>query len=200
MKEQLSKNVRDKYLEDLERLKNLPPIDTMRQAVEHAFAILKAIHKKYAGTTEPLPAAVQAMANACMVACIWLDMFGGRKMEWERMLADLISVMLSSELDFVMVRDHKTSRTYGTIAKWFTPGTRAAAACYMDFPRPASVKTFLVPAHGTAGSVDIPSSLRTFGLNFLPPGCTLPTVNLMRKFFHKALLSLTKEEEGLKKV
>lgn len=189
-----------KQIEDTNRIKRLPPNEVRRAAVEKAYYILHTLEKMYGDTQEPLPKETRAMANACLSGAIWLDTFGGRKAEWEAMLAAHVAEMLQQGHDYLLCPEHKTSRTYGTMAKWLSPGLRCAVACYLRLPRPADVEAFLVPATSTTAQVDVPSAFRTFCSHLLPKDHTTPTVNLMRKVFHKSLITLTKDEESLKSI
>lgn len=63
-----------------------------------------------------------------------------------------------------------------------------------------NVKTFLVPASEATARVDVPQAFKSFCLQKLPAKSARPTVNLMRKFFHKTLMRLTKDERALKEM
>ena len=195
-----SKRTIAKNLEDIERLKKLPTITEMRDGVQRGYSVLQSIALTYSEAEGALPKDVQAEANACLVGGIWLDMFGGRKLEWETMTLSHVQSMLDRGLDCLTCVEHNTSRTYGTLAKWLSPGVRCAFECYSKLPRPSGAASLLVPASPGTARVDIPSTLRAFGLHFLPSGRELPTVNIMRKFFHKTLVSISADTDTLKSV
>ena len=140
-----------------------------------------------------LPRDVQGLATSCLVGAIWLDGFGGRKMEWETMKGEEVDKMLSEGKDFLVCPEHKTSHTYGSLAKWLSPGVRAAVELYRQLPRRPEVDTFLVPASATTAKVDVPKAFATFCAQRFPGFDSKPTVNLMRKFFHKSLMEITKD-------
>lgn len=117
-----TKKLLAKAADDTDTIKRLATIEEMRAGVETGFRILKGISKRYCNSTEPLPKLVQGTANACLVGAIWLDGFGGRKYEWEVMGLDHVVSQLEADLDFLLCPEHKTSRTYGTLAKWMSPG------------------------------------------------------------------------------
>ena len=83
---------------------------------------------------------------------------------------------------------------HGALAKWLPPGVKAAFDCYRKLPRDTNIKAFLVPAHAGTKMLSVPKAFHTFCNQMLPTECTKPTVNLMRKFFHKTLISLTQSE------
>lgn len=189
-----------KFHEDIETIKKLPSVPELRAAVETGYAMLQDIATKYGASEPPLPKAAQGQANSIMVAAIWLDMFGGRKMEWELMTASQVNEMLRDGKDYLVCRDHKTSKSYGSLAKWLSPGVKMAVQTYMSLPRLPTVTTFLVPVMSTTDHVSIPSALKTFCVNVLPAGRPYPTVNIMRKFFHKYLMQATSDDRGLKEI
>ena len=172
----------------------------MRAAVEAGYRILKGISERFGGSTKPLPRNIQGVANACIVGAIWLDGFGGRKYEWEVMSLDHVLAQLSADLDYLLCPEHKTSRIYGTLAKWMSPGLLQAVRCYLTLPRPDGVKTFLVPAGRETERVNVPSAFRTFAAHLLPKDKSTPTVNIMRKYYHRALMKLSGSEDKLKEV
>jgi hypothetical protein len=194
------KKVIAKNREDLDRIKALPPVAVLRGAVEKGYLDLAAIHKEYAhDQCTPLPRNVQGLANASMVGAFWLDMFGGRKSEVENTSLAEVDRMLAEGRDYLVCPEHKTSRTYGSLAKWLTPGVLQAVKVYRELPRRPGVKTFLVPACEGTDTVSIPQAFATFCAQKLKNG-SRPTVNIMRKFFHKQLMEATKDEVALKQV
>ena len=90
--------------------------------------------------------------------------------------------MLSQGTDYLVCPDHKNSKTYGSMAKWLTPGARRAVELYRQVPRRPEVQTFLVPAMESISRVDIFSAFMTFCSLKLSASKTRPTGNLMRKF------------------
>jgi len=189
-----------KVQEDLIKLKSLPPVADMRAAVEEGFLDLVAIHKRYVGVCAYLPKNVQGLANAAIVGAIWLDMFGGRKMEWEKMSGAQVDKMITDGIDYLVCTEHKTSRTYGSLAKWLTPGVLEAVKIYRQLPRRPHVATFLVPASEGTARVSVPHAFATFCSHKSATLKARPTVNLMRKYFHKKLMEATKDETSLKEM
>ena len=122
-------------------------------------------------------------------------------MEWELMSFKSVVDALNAGDNFLVCSDHKTSPTYGDLAKYLSPGLVEALKCYASLPRRPGVDKFLVPAVASATQVCIPSSMRTFVKRYLPCGPgrrERPTINLVRKWFHKALIGLTDTKEKLK--
>jgi hypothetical protein len=193
------RNVIAKQQEDITRIRGLPTVQQLQAGVASGYRTLKLLGREFHGTGERLPCRAQGLANSCMVGAMWCDMFGGRKMEWETMTLEQVRAMFGEGHDWLACMEHKTSRTYGTLAKWLSPGACAALECYIKLPRPEGVASFLVPALDSTDRVDIPTALYGWSSRFLPKGCTKPTVNLMRKFFHKQLIKLTQDEASLKR-
>ena len=109
-----------------------------------------------------LPKNVQGLANACLVGSLWLDMLRGRKSEFQSIKGRDVDDMLSQGTDYLVCPDHKNSKTYGSMAKWLTPGARRAVELYRQVPRRPEVQTFLVPAMESISRVDISSAFPTF--------------------------------------
>lgn len=194
------KKIIQKQQEDIVRMKGLPSVQVMQQAVFKAYRVLKLIGERADSWQGQLPMKVRGLANSCLVGAIWLDGFGGRKMEWENLSYTQVDGMDKASEDFLLMDEHKTSRTYGTLAKWLSPGVLAAVKCYKGLPRPEGANLFFIPACSATQKVDIPKCLQSFANRFLPQECTKPTVNLMRKYFHKALINLTKDEQSCKQL
>eukprot|EP00975_Prorocentrum_lima_P030184 6331681-Prorocentrum_lima.AAC.1 len=51
-------------------------------------------------SVEELPKPVQCAANAALVGIVWLNGFGGRKMEWEKMLRQHCREQFSNDKDY----------------------------------------------------------------------------------------------------
>jgi hypothetical protein len=103
---------------DLKRISNLPSPQQLTYAVQKGFLALKSIGEQYSNIGTPLPSKTQGVANACIVGAIWCSTFGGRKMEWENMNLSQVNQMFENGVDFLICDEHKTSKTYGALAKW----------------------------------------------------------------------------------
>ena len=99
-----------------------------------------------------------------------------------------------------MCSEHKTSSTYGDLAKWLAPGTCEALRLYMRLPRRADVQTLLHPATENAETVNVPCALRQFCAAHFLPTQTHPTTTLLRKWYHTELIKLCKVENKLLEV
>lgn len=177
---------------DTAAMKALPSVAEMQRAVTKGFAYMRAIACRFAGTPDPLSPQIQGHVNACLIGGMYLSMFAGRNGEWERLPLKTIQDMIAAGEDFFLTEDHKTARTYGSIAKWFTPGMMSAVKAYLSLPRRPDIKTFLVPPGKDTKVVSIPGALKTFACNMFHKDKTHPTVNLMRKFFHTQLMGLAR--------
>ena len=181
----------ERRIGDAQKLEHLPVLEEMKGAVMKAMAtlhhLLKASDKKH-----PLPIGQQAQANAALAGIIWLNGFGGRKMEWEEMSRAHVHEQFSKGLDYLVCMHHKTSHVYGNLAKWVAPGTEKAIETYLALPCRPGVHTLFAPASPDTKMVSIPKALDRFCQLYLPANCTKPTVNLMRKWYHTELCRLTR--------
>jgi len=189
-----------KHHENRAKIAGPPPVAALRAAVETRYPNLTSIKTEFGDKAEPLPRNVQGLANAIMAGAIWLDMFGGRKAEWEIMSLSEVDLMLEEGMDWLLCPEHKTSKTYGSLAKWLSRGARKAVEVYRALPRRPEVATFLVPAFAGTTKVDVRKALALFCARYLPPKSSKPNVNLMRKCFHKKLMEFTTDETSLKEV
>jgi hypothetical protein len=69
---------------------------------------------------------------------------------------------------------------------------------YLEAPRPDGWPFFLVPAVARGACVSLTSSLRNACKRFIPNEKVHPTNLLVRKWMHKKLINLTKDESKLK--
>ena len=92
---------------------------------------------------------------------------------------------------------HKTSHLYGDLAKWHAPGTIDAMITYAALPGREDCETFFHPTVGGVRTVDVHSALRSFGEKYLPECQQKPTVNLLRKWYHTKLVTVSKTENAL---
>lgn len=157
---------------------------------------LRCIAQHYVDAPE-LPAAARAVANMIIVGIIFLNGFAGRCLEWSLLSLQHVVEQTSKGLDYVVCKNHKTSRVYGDLAKWLAPGTVAAMECYAGLPRDGNITSFLVPTNPKADHVVVPECLVRFSKKYLPIGFTRPTVNLLRKYFHTALINMTSTHDAL---
>ena len=181
---------------DLKKMKNLPPVETLQAAVKRAYMILRKLELTWAGKSS-IPPSARALANSCLAFGILFDTFMGRSMEWELLPCKHLDEQLSQGLDYILCTKHKTSRTYGDLAKYLSPGLVEALKSYRSLPRSSCEGNLLLPAKG-GDKVSFQSCLRTFCSKFLPSDKTFPTVNLVRKWFHSTLVKLTDTKEKLK--
>lgn len=197
--EQSELSLAAKARRDLQSFKKMPKVPRLQAAVKDAYCTLKIIADKFKHD-ETLPRWARGAANVAVVGAISFDTFAGRKGEWERAEYHYLCEVLSSDQRFIVCKEHKTAKTYGDLAKKLTPGLFDALCMYSRLPRPDACRTFLVPVAEAAPSVCFPTCLRTFCKRYLPECEIHPTSNLVRKFFHKKLLGLTKDEEKLKEM
>jgi hypothetical protein len=186
----------DRRVCDAAKLDEFPPVHVMKEAVSKAMSTLHHIDQLHKDS-EHLPKSVQTAANAALVGILWLNGFGGRKKEWEIMLRAHCQDQLSQGLDHFVCNSHKTSNTYGGLAKWVAPGTVHAIKVYLGLPCRAGVKTLFVPPYADTDHISITKAFGKFCKAYLPEDCNNPTVNLMRKWYHTELYRLTKTEDKL---
>ena len=197
--EQHDKDLLARRRHDREQLKNITTPDELRRGVEEGYRVLAFIHKQYRHA-DSLPEALQAEANSILIGSIWCSSFGGRKKEWETMPLATALGMLERDEDFLIVTEHKTSTTYGDLAKWLPAGLLTCLKHYLQLPRRPSVSTMLHPVRDGTDVVNVPKALKLFHKRHLPKKTVAPTVNLMRKWFHTALMKATDSKDKLKEV
>lgn len=95
--------------------------------------------------------------------------------------------------DYVLAEKHKTSDTYGKLAKYVPPGTWQAYEAYLGLPGKKS-DLFLEPRHGCP-KVSVASHLKRGAKRYLPGCAVSPNVNLIRKQYHTMLLRLSREDK-----
>ena len=179
---------------DRKKLKQFPPIQVQQEAVRKGMFMLQWIATKHKDDVE-LTGAIQSEANAAMCGICALNGYFGRKMEWEILTAEHIQNQINDDLDFIVCTEHKTSSTYGSLAKWLAAGTISAAACYLGLPRRPDVKTFFSPISKSTDRMDVPAALRRFCIRYLPEEYVFPTVNLLRKWYHTKLSELATNQD-----
>ena len=149
----------------------------------------------------PLPSSVRGHANAVIAGAIAYDTFCGRKLEWEIAEYEYVRECLTEGLDYIVCEKHKTCATYGSLAKYLSPGLQQALWVYGSLHRPEWCNTYLVPRSKDSEKVHLPVSLKLFNSTYTDlDSADYPTFNLMRKFFHRALHEHTADSEKLKKL
>ena len=171
-------------------------VDVFKEAVRKAMIVLQFIHSTYSRAAR-MPSHIIAEATTCIVGILALNGFFGRNMEWEILSFEHIKEQFDKCLDFIVCSVHKTSSTYGDLAKWFAPGSIIAALRYMELPRRAHVVTFLCPAFASTRRVSVPTYLRRFSELYLSECEVFPTVNLLRKWYHTVLNRMVSDKARL---
>ena len=197
--EERDRRSRLKFHRDNDAIKNLPAVKDMQKCLKDGYIRMRILSKEFADKPS-LTAGAQMEANSIIAAGIYLDTFGGRSMEWEIALYAHVKDMMDKGNDFIVCSEHKTSKTYGDLAKYVSPGLQACFRCYMDLPRPTDCDTFLVPVDKRTPIVSIRKALPSFCARNWPADKTKLRVNIMRKFFHKTLMKMTESQEKLKDV
>ena len=160
---------------------------------------LIAIQKEYLGK-DVLPRGVRGLANAAIIGVIYCNGFAGRCGEWCVLKLEHFRAQMKKGRDYVLCQEHKTSHVYGDLAKWLAAGTKEAMTIYADFPRRDDCDTFLQSTFEGVRAVDVHYALKRFGEKFLPDCPQKPTVNLMRKWYHTKLMTMSKTEDQLYKL
>ena len=188
----------EKHKKDLAVIKKFDKA-VLQKAVAKAYIVLLQIGEKYQGV-QKLPRNIQGLANACVAGAISFDTFSGRKKEWEEAAYEYVLSMLDQNSDHIVCSDHKTMKQYGSIAKVLTQGLLACLQLYAKLPRPEGFKYFFVPASANAEHFPFCTALKSFCRLFLGDDHVAPTLNQVRKWFHKALMMLTRDEDRLKEI
>lgn len=197
--DEVAKRHHAKKVEDLKKIRGLPDRDAMRHAIRRAQLSLLNIARaaQGQGTT---PESLLTEANQCLVGIIFLDGFAGRSQEWDLMKLSTVQAALDEGRDWLLCSTHKTSRTYGDLAKWIAPGVQEALRCYMSLPRLPGTDQLIAHARGGTSGAGINKHLFNFAAKHLPKGVVKPTVNLLRKYFHTVLMDMTQTEDKLLEV
>ena len=157
------------------------------------------IQREYLGE-DILPLRVQGLANAAMIGVIYCNGFGGRCGEWCILKLRDFRAQMKKGRSYVLCQEHKTSHLYGDLAKWLAEGTKEAMTTYAALPRRHDCETFFHPSFEEVRTVDVHHALKRFGEKFLPECQQKPTVNLMRKWYHTKLVTVSKTEDELYKL
>ena len=154
------------------------------------------IQREYVGQ-DILPLRVQGLANAAMIGVIYCNGFGGRCGEWCILKLRDFRAQMKRGKSYVLCQEHKTSHVYGDLAKWLAEGSKEAMTTYAGLPRRDDCETFFHPSFEGVRTVDVHHALKRFGEKFLPECQQKPTVNLMRKWYHTKLMTMSKTEDEL---
>lgn len=179
---------------DAQRLSELPTVEHMKDAVHRAMLTLQAIAEQgNRGAQKVLTVRQHRAATIALVGIIALNGFMGRAKEYAVTTKEHVQSQLAKKLDYIVCSDHKTQKCYGSIAKWFAPGTVKAIECYLTLERKVGSPYFLF-----SGKKDTPVSvsvcLRVFAKLYL---CAAVTVLILRKWFHSELVRLCKNEDDV---
>ena len=186
-----------KHQKDLEIIKAIE-IPELQHAVLKAYVTLQRIRDAFGA--EPLTKKARSVSNQCMAVGIGFDTFSGRKKEWEILLHLYIMDVIAMCEKILVCSDHKTAKTYGSIAKLLTPGLFEAFVCYASFFRPPGCEYFLVSPFEGKKYVHLPKALASGCERFLKNGHVHPTFTQLRKLFHRQLMKIQGNEEMLKEV
>jgi hypothetical protein len=181
---------RKKHQLDAARLESFPSKEEIKAAVLSAMISLGVLSQTSADK-DHLDFSQRLNATTAMVGIIYYNSFAGRSGEWETMAKVHVAEQIRACADFLLCHDHKTSDTYGTLAKYVPAGSMEAMRVYISLPG-KSKDLFLEPANPQSPHVSIAQHLQRFGSMFLstpdPPNC-----NLIRKQYHTMLLRLSRE-------
>lgn len=123
----------------------------------------------------------------------------GRKWEIEHATHADVCQVLDERKEYLKCRHHKTSKTYGDIVKYITPGLSKALHLYRKLPHPEACKYFFVPPTLKGdNTVLVPKCIMNFNKTFMVGATVSPTSNQIRKLFHQRLMQATKDEYALK--
>ena len=149
---------------DSQRIDNLPPNEIIKDVLNQAMVDL---HKlcTMCQTSSDMGHKEKIIANTCLIGILFLNGFAGRSGEWQSMLAEHVQEQMSQGLDFVICPVHKTSDSYGELAKWLAPGTMEAIKMYLSLPGKQGVY-FLEHASQPGKMVSISFYLSRFGATY----------------------------------
>ena len=183
---------REKWATDAARLEKFPSSKELKKGVAKAMDELACISKMSAGQ-EDLSKNLQQAALTAVVFVVYYNSFAGRSGEWEAMLRQHVADQLDKGENHLVSDKHKTSDTYGRLAKYVPPGSWEAFQAYISLPG-KKTDLFLEPSPGCP-KVSVASHLRRGARLYLPQCDDPPNVNLIRKQFHTQLLRLCREDK-----
>lgn len=120
-------------------------------------------------------------------------MYGGRKGRWEAMRLETVQGMIAEPGPDRVCRAQAQLDTWvlGEVA--LAGGPVGGKVLPRHAPRPPHQRQ----AQGASAGIFIPSFLWTIAADFLTPGRTPPTMNLMKKLFHTQLQGMARNEMAL---
>ena len=133
-------------------------------------------------------------ANVALAGIIVYNTFAGRSGEWHNMDREQVMAKMLKFEDRIVCSKHKTSKYYGSIAKWVSPGLRNALVTYGELPNKTSSRLF-EPAKESGSGEDhfhFGAALKAFGRHYTP-AYEYPRINLLRKMFHSVLVRDSRE-------
>jgi hypothetical protein len=189
-----------KHNEDMEALAHFPQWSMLQPMVWESFLRVKLMGRKYEAAST-MPKWARALSNTHTVGGGSYNTYIGRKWEYEHLDKEYMQGVLATNQSHIVCSQHKTSRTYGDLAKLLTPGNKELFKCYDSLPREGSGNLFFQPSRQQSECVSFPTCLRNWNKkNLRGKKVSLPTHNLLRKHFHNTLVRLTETKEKLKEV
>jgi hypothetical protein len=196
---QCNKKLRAKAKEDEKAIANMHSPAELHAAVADAYKCVIKIHAQYADL-ESMPPLVRAKATACLAGAIALDTYQGRQMEWSLLEHEYMVKVLQGIQEYLECEEHKTAKFYGDVYKWLSSSLKKAMILYSELPKRPGCTKFLVPAFEGVERVCLSHYLKMFCSFFLSKDKTYPTCNLLRKWFHTAMMKKANNPENIKKL
>ena len=185
-----------KKIRDAERLLNFPAAATIKEEVKQSMKRLYAIQKHAQDQElEELPDDLRLEALTEVVGIIFYNAFGGRIGEWRHMKKAHVQAQKAKGANHLLCRDHKTSATYGAVAKHIPGGSWEAFEIFMSLPG-KKTDLFLEPYSVLSQTANVAGLLKRYGLLHFG-GSDVPNSNLIRKMFHSALLKISREDGAM---
>ena len=187
----------NKRSRDAGRMSYYPSIDEIKTEVRKAMGRLWVIQQYCIaeGLLVDMPFALRVQAACALVGIVFFNAFAGRAGEWAIMLADYVKEQAAAGSTLLLCSTHKTSTTYGSIAKYIPAGSMEAFRIYLSLPGKHSDRFVEHPTKG--GTVSIAGLLKKFGAAAFALDDP-PNSNLVRKYFHTALLRVGLQKDLLK--
>ncbi len=185
-----------KKMADTARLEDFPATDLIKQAVKLAMVrlwLLRNVCKEM--KAEALPMKLKVEAATAIVGIICFNSFPGRSGEWVKMLRTAVWKQWKKGASYIVCVDHKTVRTYGELAKFIPAGSWEAFRVYIDLP--FNTDLFLAPVTPESTKISFSYFLKRFGYQYMKLNDP-PNSNLIRKYYHSALMELTQMGKCLK--
>lgn len=184
-----------KQARDAIRLRNLPPIDTIKAAVKESMIDLYHIWVAVNGTGGQATCQHSFATNVCMIGMWYMNSYAGRPGELEALLRSIVVDFLAQGDTALTMEKHKTDYKFGALGRFVPPGNAEAMRKVIDIHSPDS-EFFLAPTSKSGHRVSAAQLLRKWGEVYTPEH-QHPLPTLSRKYFATETVDDQNKEKAL---